>query len=85
MDIDAAVVKRADLRVGDAEPVESGRACRSNAPASRADAVRKILERTYEHGGRLAVLGWTKHQQPRHPLYVRADTKPTYLVRQEVN
>lgn len=48
-----------------------------NAPSSRAVAATDILHRTYEHDGhQLAVLGWTKNDQPRHPLYMRANTRP---------
>ncbi|OIN80881.1 hypothetical protein BMG05_10400 [Mycobacterium malmoense] len=36
----------------------------------------RILHRCYEHGAQLAALGWTKNGNPRHPLYVRGDTRP---------
>ncbi|MCV7255651.1 DUF1643 domain-containing protein [Mycobacterium hackensackense] len=48
----------------------------SNAAPGRAADVLRILSRVYDRSGKLAVLGWTKGGQPRHPLYVRADTHP---------
>lgn len=46
----------------------------TNGREPRIAEATRILNRCYEHGGRLAVLGWTKN--PRHPLYMRADTRP---------
>lgn len=48
------------------------------ARQDRAEAATEILHRCYTHGGQLATLGWTKTPWgPRHPLYVRGDTRPT--------
>lgn len=47
----------------------------ASAPGERAEYVREMLaRRSRENGTRLGVLGWTQSRQPRHPLYVRADT-----------
>ncbi|WP_349318878.1 DUF1643 domain-containing protein [Mycolicibacterium canariasense] len=48
----------------------------SNATPGRTTDVLRILSRVYDRSGKLAVLGWTKGGEPRHPLYVRADTRP---------
>ena len=48
----------------------------ANARQPRVAEACRILHRTYDHGGQLAVLGWTKDDQPRHPLYLPADTRP---------
>ncbi|GAS94388.1 uncharacterized protein RMCC_1354 [Mycolicibacterium canariasense] len=43
----------------------------SNATPGRAADVMRILANSH-----VVALGWTKSGQPRHPLYVRADTPP---------
>lgn len=48
----------------------------ANAPGAREAQAMRILTDCYAHGGQLAVLGWTRDNHPRHPLYVRADTQP---------
>ena len=45
----------------------------SNAKPERTTVVLRILSRAR---GLCTVLGWTKGGEPRHPLYVRADTGP---------
>lgn len=49
----------------------------ARAPIERAKTATEILHRCYRRGGQLAVLGWTKGANPRHPLYVHGDTQPT--------
>lgn len=57
----------------------------ANARQDRAEAVAAILWQCYEHGGQLATLGWTKTEWgPRHPLYVRADTRPIPFMDEEL-
>lgn len=48
----------------------------ANANTDRTGVVLRILSRAYDLCNKLAVLGWTKGGEPRHPLYVRADTRP---------
>lgn len=48
----------------------------ARAPIERARDATEILHRCYDRGGQLATLGWTKGENPRHPLYIRGDTPP---------
>lgn len=52
----------------------------ARADPTRAHSVTQMLWRLSEQrGGSLAVLGWTEHGQPRHPLYVPKDATPECL------
>jgi hypothetical protein len=70
----------------DAEPSGHGQqdltvlAWGADVAANRASTVTAALWRgCIEHGGSLAVLGWTPEGQPCHPLDVRPDTLPECL------
>lgn len=56
-----------------------------NARPGRVAEAIHILHRCYDNGGQLAVLGWTKNDQPRHPLYMRGDTQPQPWYSEELN
>jgi hypothetical protein len=50
---------------------------------ARAHLQRQVEEIRTTMGGRLHALGLTQEWQPRHPLYIRGDTKPRTLVELE--
>lgn len=54
----------------------------SSASSSRAREVIEILRAAAgEKPCRIVALGWTRQGQPRHPLYVRAETQPVDVAR----